>query len=217
MRNIIYILILLLTISCSRFNNTKIYKVAIATDFYPFAYYDAEGNLTGIEIDYLKQIEINHNAIIELTPFKSSNLLESFYNGDFDFAIGGITITDERKEIFDFSEPYYYATQTVLTLYSSNITVESLPDIANYRIGVLSNSSSFLFIENEFLKNRLLVAHNLNRYNDLESLIDALKNRQVNLILLEKTPAIKAGDEHGLKIIFENFDVEEYAIVYKKQ
>ena len=202
-------------LSCNQNKRVKELKIAVINDFYPFAYLEND-ILKGIELDIISHLKTELKTKITFTQYSSTQLLESFYNGDYDIAIGGITVTDIRKEIFNFSQPYYNATQTAVVLQNSTVQIDTLSAISNYRIGVVNNTSSSFFLENNFIKTGFMPINNIRMYNNEDSLIEALKNNQVSIILMENTPVKKIAELHNLKIIFQNYYVEEYAIVFKK-
>lgn len=67
---------------------------------------------------------------------------------DFDFHLGQVTITDERAQAVDFSEPYYEATQSVVAIAGTPITeVTTLEELKDYQLGAPGNTTSFRIIE----------------------------------------------------------------------
>src|SRR5690606_16744103 len=65
-------------------------------------------------------------------------------NGEVDFAVSSITITDERKQSFDFSDPYFIANQLILVPEDSD--VESFSDLADKRVSVQINTTGHLVV-----------------------------------------------------------------------
>jgi polar amino acid transport system substrate-binding protein len=217
-RYILLSLCILLTfvfISCQRQLNVSEIKVAIATDFFPFAYAEND-SLKGLEVELLSLLEMRLRVPFTMTSYNFFSLLEAFHNGDYDIAIGAITITESRREIFDFSEPYFKATQTFLARPEDSVVVDSLDGVARYRIGVLNHSTSQLFIENTLMRERRIQAGNLRRYNNLSALLSALTATEVNIIALENTIAELVANKYDLKIVFTHYIDEQYGIAYKQ-
>jgi polar amino acid transport system substrate-binding protein len=66
---------------------------------------------------------------------------------DYDFSIQEITITPEREQAVDFSQPYYDNNQAVLALEGTPITsVQNVKDLANYELGAQVGTTSLDFI-----------------------------------------------------------------------
>jgi polar amino acid transport system substrate-binding protein len=207
--------LLFLLISCNRSLKVSEIKVAVAADFFPFAYTEND-SLEGLEIELLSLLESRLRVPFNITTYYFVNLLEAFYNGDYDIAIGGVTITEGRREIFDFSVPYFNATQTILSRPNTSIVVDSLDGIGRYRLGVLNHSTSQLFIENTLMRERRMPAGNLRRYNTMEALLAALTANEVNIIALENTIAELFANKHDLNIVYTHYIDEFYGILYKQ-
>ena len=213
---LIFIFIFALILACSIESNVEELKIAIASDFYPFAFVEND-TLKGVESELLSLLQERLKRPLTISHYSFTQLLENFYNEDYHLAIGGITVTEGRNEIFDFSTPYYNATQTFVALGNTNIVADSLPAVVMHKIGIINNSSSLLFLENTLLRNRTLPITNLLRYDSLEACLTALKNNQVSMILLENTIAQILSENHGLKIVFQYDLSEYYALAFKKE
>jgi len=216
MRKLLFIIIALLClVSCKETLKVPELKVAVSPDLFPFTFTERD-TLKGLEIELLKLIEKRFRVPVNITTFRFTQLLENFHNGDFDIAVGGITITEGRSELFDFSVPYYSATQTVLSRKNPPIPVDSLAGIARHRIGVVSNSTSLLFLENSLMRDRMLSPNNVRRFSNQNSLISALTAGEVNLILLENSIAKLVAQKHDLQIVYTHYIKEYYGLAFKK-
>jgi ABC-type amino acid transport substrate-binding protein len=206
-------LVVFMIVSCADTTKSTV-NVAISPDFYPFAFAVSD-TLQGIEVELLSHLERRLSARMNITRIHFSLLLESFLNGEDDIAIGGITITENRKALFDFSMPYYDATQTFL-MHRAATPIDSLEAIRPLRIGVLNNSSSLFFVEDTMIRQMAFSANNLRRYPNQTALVNALKNNEVGAILTEHTVARFLSERHDFSIVYTHDLVEEYAIVTKK-
>jgi polar amino acid transport system substrate-binding protein len=67
---------------------------------------------------------------------------------NFDFNLQQYTITDERKENVDFSDPYYVTTQTVITIEGAGAeNAVTIAELADLLVGAASATTSFTAIE----------------------------------------------------------------------
>ena len=217
MRNnlIIIALTLLTIISCTKAEVKKSeISVAISPDFFPFSYIVSD-SLAGLEIELLNLIEKRLKTTFVTHRFHHHNFLDSFNDSDIDMAIGGITVTDRRTQVFDFSQPYYNATQTFVGRADSP-DVDSLAVITGSRIGVLNNSSSLFFLEDVLIKQGRFSTNNLRRYPTQKDLVDALEHNDISFILLEHSVAELIVAKHDLKILVTNEIEENYGIAFKK-
>ena len=84
-------------------------KFIIATDttFAPFEYRDASGELVGIDMDVLRAIAKDQGFTVDIQSLGFQAAVSAVTSGQADGVIAGMSITEERKATFDFSEPYF--------------------------------------------------------------------------------------------------------------
>lgn len=102
-------------------------------EFPPFEYVGDDGEADGFDIALIKAIGEKLGVDVQVDNMEFASLVSSIGN-KIDVAIAGMTITDERKEAVDFSEPYYEAVQYVLLPEGSEIATAE--DLKNKTIGV---------------------------------------------------------------------------------
>lgn len=95
------------TESASTDSSSKSYIVATDTVYAPFEYTDASGNFVGIDVDILAAIAEEAGFTYELNSLGFDAAVAAMESGQADAVIAGMSITDKRKEKYDFSEPYY--------------------------------------------------------------------------------------------------------------
>lgn len=86
--------------------------VAVEPDFFPFAYYDEEGGLAGIEIDLVREICAELDLTPEFLPVEADMLLYMAQSGKCSFAVGRLTAGE--KEGLSFSDSYMDSTQYII-------------------------------------------------------------------------------------------------------
>ena len=85
----------------------KTYIIATDTTFAPFEFQNESGEYVGIDIDLLAAIAEDQGFEYELQSLGFNAAVQALEAGQADGVIAGMSITDERKEKFDFSEPYF--------------------------------------------------------------------------------------------------------------
>lgn len=85
----------------------KTYVIATDTTFAPFEFVNDEGNYVGVDMDLLAAIAEDQGFSYEIQPLGFSAAVTALETGQVDGVIAGMSITDERKEKFDFSDSYY--------------------------------------------------------------------------------------------------------------
>ena len=84
--------------------------VATSPDYAPFEFQslvDGKNQVVGADIDMAQAIADELGVKLEISSMSFDNVLTSLQTGKADLAVAGISATDERKEVFDFSIPYY--------------------------------------------------------------------------------------------------------------
>ncbi|MBK9123039.1 MAG: transporter substrate-binding domain-containing protein [Chloroflexi bacterium] len=88
--------------------------VAVENAYPPYNYLDESGNAIGWDYDVLNYICGLLNCVPEYIETSWDGMIVAVSNGEFDMAADGITITDDRKEIVDFSTGYVATDQVLL-------------------------------------------------------------------------------------------------------
>ncbi|MEC5343845.1 transporter substrate-binding domain-containing protein [Brenneria populi] len=126
--------------------------VRLATEgaYYPYNFTKPDGTLDGFEIDLYKVLCDNMQVKCEMMvqPFTSS--IPALNAGKFDAIISGMSATDKRREVIDFSQPYTQAGQTFATLKSSPLAKE-MPDMGK-RFSMKPENEAATLAEIEKLK-----------------------------------------------------------------
>ena len=107
--------------------NTEAKKYIIATDttFAPFEFEDKDGNFVGIDIDLINAIAEDQGFEIEIQSLGFNAAVQAVDAGQADGVIAGMSITDERKLSYDFSEPYFDS-GVVMGIAADNEEIKSL-------------------------------------------------------------------------------------------
>ena len=83
----------------------KKYIVGTDATYAPMEYMDDKGNIVGTDIDIIKALAKELDIEVEFKNYGWEPLFTAVSNEEVDFAVSSITITDERKETYDFSNP----------------------------------------------------------------------------------------------------------------
>ncbi|MBE9189274.1 ABC transporter substrate-binding protein/permease [Gloeocapsopsis crepidinum LEGE 06123] len=153
-----------------------------SADYPPYEFRDtAAGNeIIGFDIDIANYIaqELGFELKIQDTDF--SGIIPALQSQRADFAMAGMTPTEERRQNVDFSDIYYAAKNTIVALQGSNL--EEPEDLAGKRVGVQLGSIQETTAR-EF-ENVTIVP--LNRTGEI---IQEVKARRVDAAIIEDTIA----------------------------
>lgn len=121
----------------------KTYIIATDTVFAPFEFTDASNNFVGIDVDLLAAIAEDQGFSYELQSLGFDAALLAVESGQADGVIAGMSITDERKEKFDFSDSYYDAGVTMAVAKGSEIA--SFEDLKDQKVAVKTGTNGAAF------------------------------------------------------------------------
>lgn len=97
-------------------------KIGVAAEPYPpFASPDASGNWVGWEIDFVNALCTQAKLDCVLTPIAWDGIIPALNAGKIDVIAASMSITDERKKLIDFSDPYYRSPVRIVGLKSKKM------------------------------------------------------------------------------------------------
>ena len=171
----------------------KKYVIASDSSFAPFVYQEDGKNYTGIDMDLIKAIAEDQGFDIEITNPGFDAALNAVQSGQADGMIAGMTITDARKETFDFSEPYYTA-NTILAVKKSS-SIASYDDLKGKTVGVKNGTSSQTYIE----ENQSKYGYKVKTFQDASSMYDSLNSGSVDAVM-DDEPIIQYSIAQGQEL-----------------
>jgi len=110
--------------------------VGTSADFAPFEYIDENGDIVGFDIDLITSILENLNYTVEVKDIGWDPLIPSIQSGNIDVIAAAMTITDEREEQIDFSDPYYQADQSILIKTGAGVEINMSDDLENFTVSI---------------------------------------------------------------------------------
>lgn len=122
------------------------YVVATDITFAPFEFQDASGKFVGIDIDLINEIAANQNFTVTIKPLGFDAALQAVQANQADGVIAGMSITDERKKVFDFSDPYFESGVQMAVL-ATDDDIKSYEDLRGKRVAVKNGTEGAEFAE----------------------------------------------------------------------
>jgi polar amino acid transport system substrate-binding protein len=143
----------------------------------PFQSKDQTGKVVGFDVDLIdlaaKRLGVTQEVID--TPFEGIKSGQDLNTGKCDVAAAGMTITDARRQVLDFSDPYFDATQALAV--PAGKPYRSLADLAGKRLGVQGNTTGDEYVKQQVKEKGLNIE--VVAYKDLGSEQQALATGQV--------------------------------------
>ncbi|WP_247950143.1 ABC transporter substrate-binding protein/permease [Streptococcus constellatus] len=169
------------------------YTIASDSSFAPFVFQDSNNKYTGIDMDLINAIAKDQGFTIEITNPGFDAALNAVQSGQADGMIAGMSVTDARKETFDFSEPYYTANAILAVKESS--TIASYKDLKGKTIGVKNGTASQTFLT----KNQSKYDYKIKTFSDASSMYDSLNSGSVDAVM-DDEPVVKYSISQGQKL-----------------
>ncbi len=121
-------------------------RVVTDPSFVPFEMMDQEtGEMIGFDMEIIAEVAERAGFDYDLNTMDFNGIIPALQTGNVDIAIAGITITDEREEIVDFSDPYYDSGLRILVS-QNNDNVDEMSDLEGMKVGTKIGSTSYDFL-----------------------------------------------------------------------
>ena len=187
------------------------YVIASYSSFAPFVFQNSSNQYTGIDMDLIKAIAKDQGFEIEITNPGFDAAINAVQSGQADGMIAGMSVTDARKETFDFSDSYYTA-NTILGVKESS-TISSYEDLNGKTVGVKNGTASQTFLT----ENQSKYGYIIKTFADGSSMYDSLNTGSIDAVM-DDEPVLKYSISQGqkLKTPIEGTPIGETAFAVKK-
>lgn len=160
--------------------------VAISPDYAPFEFktlVNGKDTIVGADVELAKAIADELGVKLELSSMSFDNVLSSLQTGKADIAISGLSATKERKNAYDFSDPYYETENAILVKTSNLDKFTSISSLSGQKVAVQKGT-----IEEGLAKDQLKDSKIVS-LTAMGEAINELKSVQVQAVDLEKPVA----------------------------
>ena len=182
-------------------------KLTMATNaaFPPYEMTTDAGDFEGIDIETAQAIADKLGLELQIDDMDFDAALLSVQQGKADIVMAGVTVTDERKAVMDFSDSYATGIQSIIVPEGSDIA--SPDDLAGKKIGTQRGTTGYIYCSDDFGDDNVVA------YDDGLTAVQALNNGQVDAVVIDNAPAKEfIAANPGLKILDTSYAEEDYAI-----
>ena len=209
---LVLVLALGLTACGSKTKTVESGKLIMATNaqFPPYEFYEGDA-IVGIDAEIAGAIAQKLGLELVIEDMEFDSIIEAVKSGKADIGMAGMTVTDERKEVVNFTASYATGRQVVIVTEDSAIT--SVDDLfvegANYIIGVQRNTTGDLYTTWDLEDYGLAT---IDRYSKGADAVQALLTGKVDCVVIDNEPANAfVAETAGLKILDTEYVEEMYA------
>lgn len=191
----------------------KVYTVATDSNFVPFEFRNPDtGEMEGFDIELIQALADEAGIKIEFETLEFSGLIAGMESGRFDMGVAGITITEERKEKFDFSDPYYDA-GLITVVQTENEEITSMDDLAGKSVATRTGSTSFDYLTEHYPDAEVI---------PFEGIVEAymeLRSGRVDAVVYDSPNAmyyVNEKSEGTLKTVGDIVEAQQYGITFEQ-
>ncbi len=191
-------------------------ELDVVTDpsFVPFEMMDQEtGEMVGFDMDIISEVAERAGFEYNLETMDFNGIIPAIQTGNVDIAIAGVTITEERAEIVDFSDPYYDSGLRILVS-ADDDSVEEVEDLKGKKIGTKVGSTSY-----DYLEEHLGDEADITPYPGSSDMYMALLGGSVDAVFYD-APNVgyfsQTRGEGRVKVVGPLYEGQQYGIVLVK-
>jgi len=192
----------------------KTYQVATDAAYAPFESLNNKKEVVGFSVDILEAIAKKSGMTVKFINTPWEGIFATLSTGDRDMVISSVTITPERKQSMDFSDPYFEAKQLIAV--GKNSKVSKFTDLKTLKVGVQTGTTGDEVIQ----KLQGKTSPNIKRFESTPLAIKELENGGVDAVVADNGVVVNfvANNPNSkLKMIDDaTFAKEYYGIAVKK-
>ena len=190
-------------------------KLTVCTDI-PYAPFEFEenGKVVGIDAEIMRAIGGRLGLTVEFRDTDFEAIFTSLTAGNCDVIASSVSITDERKKSFEFSEGYYDIVQSLLVRKADEGKYKDLPDLRGRTVGVQSGTTGADYAKAQAGAN----GYTVKEFTAADELFTALKANQVDGVLQDLPVNAYNAKTAGDTVVVKKFEAqkEQYGIVIPK-
>ena len=182
-------------------------KLIMSTNaaFPPYEMTTDSGEFEGIDIETAQAIADKLGLELQIDDMDFDAALLAVQQGKSDMVMAGVTVTDERQNVMDFTDSYATGIQSIIVKEDSDIA--SVDDLAGKKIGTQRGTTGYLYCSDDFGDENIVA------YDDGLTAVQTLNNGQVDCVVIDNAPAKEfIAANPGLKLLDTAYVEESYAI-----
>jgi len=190
-----------------------VYTVATDSNFVPFEFQNPDtGEMEGFDIELIEALAKEAGVEIEFETLEFSGLIAGMESGRFEIGIAGITITDERMEKIDFSDPYYDA-GLITVVQTDNEDISSMDDLSGKKVATRTGSTSYDYLIENYPDAEVI---------PFEGIVEAymeLRSGRVDAVVYDSPNAkyyVNENSDGSLKVVGDIVEAQQYGIAFKQ-
>lgn len=210
----VFVLCSLVLNGCSNKDDGKLIRVAVSPASPPMLY-EKDGKIMGVDYDIFSAYCQSRGCTMKITSYDWQGMLGAVSSGQADVAFSGISITAKRKEVMDFSQPYYDNAWHLVSLDNRHIEITDLAQLKQYKIGYPRGMAYDDLIKNELEPKGYYSLRQVKLYPTYTEVVTDLQNGNIDLAFIEAPVLANYTNKLHLSLhssyVFKGFDVLGFA------
>jgi polar amino acid transport system substrate-binding protein len=192
----------------------KVYVVGTDAAYAPFESQNEKGEIVGFDIEVVSAVAKKAGLEVKFVNTPWEGIFKTLDQGDRDLLVSAVTITDERKQSMDFSNPYFDAQQLIAV--KANSKISKFDDLKKLKVGVQTGTTG----DEVVTKLQGKTSANIKRFESTPLALKELEAGGVDAVVADNGVVINyVTNNSGSKfktVADKAFAPEQYGIVVKK-
>ena len=166
---------------------TEFIQFAGSGGYPPFNYINEENEIVGFDVDVAGELAKRLGMKLDYVTTPWEGIIRALLSGRFRGILGSMAVTGERKEILDFSIPYYYSGAQIVVRKGSAVQMETIgPDTV---VGVCAGTT--------FINDAEALGAQVRLYEDDNQTLKELMNNRIDAVITDRIVAMNAAQKNG--------------------
>ena len=176
--------------------------------FPPYEMTTDDGGFEGIDVEIAGKIAEKLGLTLQIDDMDFDSALLAVQQGKSDMVMAGVSVTDERLAVMNFSNTYATGIQVIIVKEGSDVTIDNLGD---KMIGTQRATTGNIYCTDDYGEDHVVA------YDNCLTATQALINDQVDCVVIDSAPAQEmVAANAGLTILDTEYVTEDYAIGLNK-
>lgn len=193
----------------------KTYIVGIDGQYQPFSYIDASGTAQGFDVDAMRWIAEKKGMKVTFQATAWDGIIPALLAKKIDLIYAGMTITPERAEQVNFTQPYWEVNQDVVARSDANLTLDDVK-AGKAVIGTQSGCTAAIWIDRNLISTGKMPQGNLKLYDNTPLAVDDLSAGRVDAVMYDDLVLKDIIAGKAIKKIGNIETKEEFGVAVRK-
>ena len=186
----------------------KTITVGADTTFPPLEM-EEHGKVTGFDIDLIHAIAKEEGLTIKLQTMDFQGLIPALQTGTIDVAVAGITITDQRAKVVNFSHPYYHSGLSLLVKKDS--AIKGMNDLSGKAVAVKLGTTADLMMSKK-------PGVRVQRFSNIDDAYNQMENGGADAVVFDNPVNLNYAKTHSnVHVVGDLLTGEDYGIAVTKE